>query len=654
MRRSTLGRLLLDSALPEDMRGGDLALDKKGVATLFDDLARRHPGQYREVAKRLADVGRDVAQATGGFSFGLEHLSASPAGERVKDRLRGELEQLHRNPSLTPEAREHAVTDLLARYQKPLENAVFDESKAEGNPLAHQVENVGRGNKAGLKALRSGDLLYEDHHGRPIPIPVLNSYAKGLDPSEYFAASFGARKGVVDTKLATAQAGFLSKQMNQLTHRLVVTDHDHDDDVDRSDRGLPVDTHDPDNVGALLARPAGLHGRNTVLTAAKLAELKSHGVDRILVRSPTVGGPAEGGVLSRDVGVRERGVLAPRGDYVGLAAAQAIGEKVSQGMLSSKHAGGVAGQAASPSGFKLVDSLMQIPRVFPGGAAHAQHAGTVMSIADAPQGGKHISVGGKEHYAAHGQSPTVAVGDRVEPGDVLSDGIPNPAELVKYKGIGEGRRHFVRAFQDALAGSGMRAHRRNLELLARGAIDHVELDREVGPHVPGDILPYQALEAAYGARADAKERAPKEAIGRYLERPVLHHTIGTEIRPSMVKDLEHFGVHKVLVHDDPPPFRPVMIRAKSALEHDSDWLVRHLGSNLQRSTLEAAHRGRSSDTAGTSYVPALAERAHFGRSGPTRGWVSTHPRDGDGDGRTGDGSPGEKAADWDGYDWEAG
>ena len=187
MRRMTLGRLLLDRALPEDMRGrDDLVLDKKGVANLFDELARRHPEKYREVAKALTDVGRDVAQATGGFSFALNHLSPSPAGEQVKARLRQELDAIHRNPAYSPEVREKAVTDLLARYQKPLESAVFDESKAEGNPLAHQVENVGRGNKAGLKGLRSGDLLYEDHHGRPIPIPVLNSYSHGLDPAEYF------------------------------------------------------------------------------------------------------------------------------------------------------------------------------------------------------------------------------------------------------------------------------------------------------------------------------------------------------------------------------------------------------------------------------------------------------------------------------------
>jgi hypothetical protein len=252
-----------------------------------------------------------------------------------------------------------------------------------------------------------------------------------------------------------------------------------------------------------------------------------------------------------------------------------------------------------------------------------------------------IRVDGEDHYAAHGQSPTVAVGDKVEPGDVLSDGIPNPAEFVKHKGIGEGRKHFISAFNNALAESGIKAHRRNVEPLARGLIDHVELDDEIGPHVPGDILPYQAVEAAYEPREDARTRTPKEAIGKYLERPVLHHTIGTQIRPSMVADLEHFGIGQVLVHDAPPPFHPTMVRAGGQMTIDPDWMVRHLGRNLERSTLEAAHRGRSSDTMGTSYVPALAERAHFGKTGPTRGWEPT--RDGDGDGRIGDGTEKERA-----------
>jgi hypothetical protein len=285
MIRQTIGRLMLDKALPENLRGGSEVLDKQGIATLFDKLAKEHPDKYREVSKALTDIGADVAQATGGFSFGLDHLAPSQSAERIKSKLRQEFRNIQLRRDLDATGKEKAVTDLLASYQKPLDEAVFNDSVNENNPLAHQVKNVGRGNKASLKALRSGDLLYEDHHDRPIPIPVLSSYSHGLDPSEYFAASFGARKGVVDVKLSTANAGAFGKQLSQVAHRLVVTGHDYDDDnEDRSDRGLPVDVSDPDNVGALLARPVAGLPRNTVLTPGHLAHLKSKGITRILAR----------------------------------------------------------------------------------------------------------------------------------------------------------------------------------------------------------------------------------------------------------------------------------------------------------------------------------------------------------------------------------
>ena len=103
----------------------------------------------------------------------------------------------------------------------------------------------------------------------------------------------------------------------------------------------------------------------------------------------------------------------------------------------------------------------------------------------------------------------------------------------------------------------------------------------------------------------------------YLEKPVLHHTIGTKVRPSVIKDLEQFGIKHVLVHPEPPPFEPVMIRGLENLGKDPDWLTRFLGSYLEKGLLRGAHRGDVSDETGTSYVPALARTVHFGLQGLT-------------------------------------
>ena len=287
---------------------------------------------------------------------------------------------------------------------------------------------------------------------------------------------------------------------------------------------------------------------------------------------------------------------------------------------SSKHGGGVAGSSKGQMGFPVLDRLISIPGNFPGGATHAQLDGTVTAVADAPQGGKYVTVDGVRHYAAPDVDVTAKVGDRVEAGDVLTDGTPRPDQFVHHKGIGEGRRRFVDAFMEASKAAGFRPHRRNLELVARGLIDHVELHAEVGDHVPGDVVSYTALAHDYRPRDGHETTEPKYAVGKYLERPVLHHTIGTRVTPSMLPALERYGVGKLTVHAQPPPFTPTMIRSQATLAHDQDPLTQMLGSGLEANLLKSVHRGASSDLAGTSFVPALAAGVEFGQKGKTVGF----------------------------------
>jgi DNA-directed RNA polymerase subunit beta' len=619
MINTTIGQLMVNEALPEDMRDYNRVLDGDGVKKLFDQLARQHPDKYADVIKAVSDVGREAAYTTGGFSFGLKHMQTAKKGRLVRSQLEAKIDKIQAS-TLPPEQKEQQVLLAVDGAREDLEAGVYDETVAENNPLAEQLNSRARGNKGNLRSLRGADLLYQDHHDRLIPVPVLRSYSDGLLPEEYWAGTYGARKGVADTKMATADAGFFAKQLNQAGHRLVVTETDDDNEYDPQDiRGYPVDTDDEDNEGALLSQEVGGYARNTPLTPKILKDLRNRGHDKLLVRSPLVGGPESGGVYARDVGIRERGGLATRGDFVGMAAAQALSEKLTQGQLSSKHSGGVAGSTANQavSGFKYINQLVQVPKAFKGGATHSEEDGRVTGITDAPQGGKYVMVGSKQHYVPGYLPVSVKAGQEIEAGDVLSEGTPNPSLIVKHKGIGEGRRYFVQAFRDAYKDSGMYGHRRNVELLARGLIDHVRLTDEVGDHVQDDIVPYSVLERNWKPRADASQADPRQAVGQYLDKPTLHYSIGTKIRKSMLPQFKQFGINTVTAHKEPPPFQPEMIRGMATLQHDPDWMTRHLGSNLQKSTLQAVHRGGSSDTAGTSYVPALAAGADFGRSGLT-------------------------------------
>lgn len=622
MLKTTLGQLLINDALPPDMRNYDRVLDKKAMATLGNDLAQKYPDKYREVMKRLHDVARDAAYTTNGLSFGLDDLRTPVAAQQLQHKLRTQLRGIMADRTLDDKSRNLQILKLNAAIQKEMIDKVYQEALDHDNPLVRQVMGAGVGNKFSLNSLIGADIQYVDHRDEPIPIPVARSYSQGLRPVEYFAGAFGARKGVMDTKTATADAGFFGKQLLQASHRLLVTADD-EDDPDHEDknfeRGFPTDVDDPDNEGSLLARPVGMYKRNTVLTPKILKELKTMGIQDILVRSPLVGGPADGGVFAKDVGYREKGRIAPIGDYVGIAAAQALSEPVTQSQVSSKHSGGVGG-AKAIGGFKAINALIQVPKKYPNGASHAQIDGTVQNVREAPQGGYYVQIDSKEHYVPIDSKVLVKKGDVVEAGDMLSDGVPNPAEIVKYKGIGEGRRYFVNALRDVYKNSGITPHRRNVELLARGLINHVRLTDEYGDYAPDDVIPYSMLERNWTPRPGAVMTTPKAALGQYLEKPVLHYSIGTKIGKNVVSNLERYGINNIQAHKEAPPFQPEMIRGMANVGQDPDWMTKMLGSYQKTNLLDSVHRGATSDTNSTSFVPGLARGEDFGLQGPTAGW----------------------------------
>jgi len=615
MLRTTVGQLMLNESLPAEMQNYNRKWDKKTTKEVFQQLAEKHPEKYREVAKRLMDISRDAVYSMGGFSFGLDDLEPTPSVLQSRARLRRRIKDIMRNSQWSDEEQQSKIIEATANEKDLLESEILKETTAAGNPLAASVKSGARGNPSQLKRLIGGDSLYIDHRDDVIPVAAMRSFSEGVSPAEWFAASYGARKGLVDTKFATQDAGFFGKQLNQLAHRLVITQEDDDDTSQDVTRGLPVDTDDTDNEGALLAKAIRGYSRNTVLTPKILQDLRQNGVKRILVRSPAVGGPSAGGVSARDVGYRERGGFSPLGDSVGLAAAQALSEKLTQGQLASKHNSGMqSGSSKKLTGFEALNQMIQAPKTYKGGAAHAQRDGRIGAITKAATGGHHIRIGDKDHFVAPGFDVKVKIGDVVEAGDMLSDGLPNPAEVVRHKGIGEGRRYFTQAFTNAYRDGGMAAHRRNVELISRGLIDHVEMLEETDVNIPGDVVSYSQLEKNWKPRDGYSTVKPKTALGQYLEKPVLHYSVGTKIKNSMLKDFDDFGVSQLDVHKEPPPFQPLMVRAMSSSQHDPDWMTRFLGSNQKKSLLSAAQRGGVSDTQSTSFLPSLVEGLNFGKT----------------------------------------
>jgi hypothetical protein len=101
---------------------------------------------------------------------------------------------------------------------------------------------------------------------------------------------------------------------------------------------------------------------------------------------------------------------------------------------------------------------------------------------------------------------------------------------------------------------------------------------------------------------------------------VLHYSIGTRVGKNMTSMLAKHGITQIEAHKQPPPFQPEMVRGMANISNDDDWMTRMLGSYQQKGLLSSVHRGATSTTSGSSFVPALARGETFGVTGPTSGW----------------------------------
>lgn len=285
---------------------------------------------------------------------------------------------------------------------------------------------------------------------------------------------------------------------------------------------------------------------------------------------------------------------------------------------NSKHSSSSAGGPGTATGFKLIQQLANIPHTFQNKAAVAKEDGIVKEIKKLPQGGLDIIISSgmknNSYYVPTGFEPKVKVNQHVEEGDILSEGLVNAADIVKHKGIGEGRRYYADMMYNAFKDSGMGVNHRNFQVVAKTAIDHVKVTHPegLGNHLPDSIVSYQAIEKDYKPRPSSKEMRIDLAKGKYLEVPVLHYTIGTKITSSVVDYLKRHNVDSVTVNDTPPPFTPEMQRLLDVPGTVPDWAHQLYSTYLEKRLIKAVGEGMYSSLKGPSPILGLSYGVSFG------------------------------------------
>jgi len=511
---TTVGRLLFEETLPADyaQRFGHInaPIKKREMGLLVERLSD-HYGKA-DISQTLDDMKavcyRYATQS--GLTVSIEDVKTPKKKREILDGYEAQADkvetQFRRGIITDGERRQQEVriwTDATADVQKAME----DEFKAARfNPIDMMVGSGARGNMTQMRQIAGMRGLVANPRGDMIPRPIKSNFREGLETLEYFIATPGARKGLVDTALRTADSGYLTRRLVDVAQELIVREDDCGARLGLWVENVKADTGsfrahlDTKLFGRALLNDVELSdgtviAKNTILGDAEVDALRDDAkVDRVQVRS-VVTCDAVLGVCALCYGRSlATGKSIELGEAVGVIAAQSIGEPGTQLTMRTFHTGGVAGKDIA-GGLPRVVELFEA-RTPKGSARLAKASGVVRMGEDE---GKGIPVTivddkGEEHLILlpSGSRPKVKDGDNIEAGQPVTDGPFDPKEIMEILGIRQTQQYLVEEVQKVYRDQGVSIHDKHIELIVR------QMTRRIGVQEPGDtgFLP--------GERVDAK------------------------------------------------------------------------------------------------------------------------------------------------------
>ena len=605
---TTLGRELVRQKLPEGYKEwADKPLDKKNLSALTTKLALENPDQYVDILQDLQTIGEKTVSTYGkDASLSFTQIAPGKPVQKLRSQLRQIIDKVLDDDSLTEQQKEDKIINLGYKYQQRIQDAVFNDQDSRHTALAGQINSGTRGNKTQLMQLAFGSMCMKDPLGRDIPYLHTDPYITGASPFTYWASAMGARKNMIDVQMATGKSGYMGKQVTAITHDVTIEK----DDCGTDDTGVPFKAANTQNIGRVLLRPFHNHPAGSVVDAKMIAEADDD--EEMILRTPMTC-KCRTGVCAKCNGLSENGKFPGVGSMVALNSARSFVEKLTQAAVGSKHGSGGNKRVENPegedqpTGLDSINRMVRAPSNFPGGAVLAPVDGTVTGIKEAPQGGTYVTVGTQTVYCSPARTLKVKTGDKLEAGDVLTNGVPNPSEVVKYKGTGAGRYYYLNRMGTILKEAGAGVDRSNLESFSRSMMNKVRITSDDGyrDYLPGSVVDYSDIAADYTPRENAVTEDVSKASNMYLEKPVLYYSIGTRITPSVANNLNKYGFKQVTVSPDPPPFSAEFMPPAKALQNDKHWLPRMSGERLYDSLFDAAQKGITDAYDSASYIDKI-------------------------------------------------
>ena len=510
--RTSLGRALFNTSLPETFPYVNYVVDKKQLGNIVNALAENY--SRVEVAASL-----DALKANGfywstwsGITVAFADVVSPEAKQEILVRYENEaaeIEEQFELGALTEDDRYASLIDIWTKATAEVAEAMR-ENFPQRNTVYQMVVSGARGNWDQIRQLAGMRGLVADPKQRLIERPIKSNYREGLSVLEYFIATHGARKGLADTALRTADSGYLTRRLVDVSQDVIVREEDCGTRkgltkrifswIEAGDELIkePSEILGTTVFGTTLARDAIDAEGNLIIEAgadlgdAEIQAAIDAGIEEITVRSVLTCDSSVGTCAACYGRSLATGKRVDIGEAVGIIAAQSIGEPGTQLTMRTFHTGGAAGAADITQGLPRVQELFEA-RTPKGEAAVAEAAGTLKIEDDAD--GKRLVItrdDGEEDVivpVSRRQRLLVADGDHVEPGQALTEGPVDPKKVLRLRSVAATQRHLVEEVQEVYRSQGVDIHSKHIEVIVRQMLRRVTVLDSGDTHLlQGDLV----------------------------------------------------------------------------------------------------------------------------------------------------------------------
>ncbi len=554
---STLGRFIFNEIIPQDLgfvdrsaAGNELVLEvdfhvgKKGLKQILEKVINTHGAtKTAEVLDDIKAIGYKYSTRAA-MTVSISDMTVPADKPKMLEQAQHTVDQITKNFNrglITEEERYRAVVETWNDTDKELTDVLIN-GLDKYNNIFMMADSGARGSNQQIKQLAGMRGLMADTTGRTIELPIKSNFREGLDVLEYFMSAHGARKGLSDTALRTADSGYLTRRMVDVSQELIIREVDCSEGRDEIP-GMVVKAFmdGKETIEGLKDRITGRYScedikdkdgnlivkRNHMITPKRAGRILSIGVDEngepieaVKIRT-IMSCRCQNGICAKCYGANmATGEAVQVGEAVGIIAAQSIGEPGTQLTMRTFHTGGVAGNDIT-QGLPRVEELFEARK--PKGLAIIAEFGGFAQMKDSKKKREIIVTNdetgeSKTYLIPYGSriknQDKLVEGTMVEAGDELTEGSVNPHDLLRIKGVRAVQDYILREVQRVYRLQGVDIADKHVEVIVRQMLKKIRIDTAGNTeYLPGtlvNVLEYDAVNEQMAA--EGKEPATGSQI----------------------------------------------------------------------------------------------------------------------------------------------